>query len=148
LEADNSMTDKPVSMSPKRDDLQDFIKQKPKRQVNPLFAVVTPIFTKEIGARMKIARMQRLWDQDELGDQLGCSKKTISDLEMGKIGVTRKAFTLERFMDVFGKDTSFILLGTGADRFNAGFIGQRYWNLKHKPKPGDRRITSGIWAKK
>jgi transcriptional regulator with XRE-family HTH domain len=138
------MSDQMVNMSPKKTELDNFIRQKPKREPNPLYGVVTPIFNRERGYRMRVMRMALLMDQEQLADALGVSQRVISDLESGRQAVVRKPFTLAQMVEVFGNRTSHILLGTGAERFSYGYINDTYWDAKLK---GRKRKRSGIWDK-
>lgn len=112
----------------------------PKR--NALFDACMPIFDAERGNRLRYMRMKLLLDQRELAEKLGISASTLSDIEKGKLAVSRIPFTLSQFMDIFGDLTSHILLGTGMERHSYGYIAQKFQDhhMKHTRKPG-----SGQW---
>jgi transcriptional regulator with XRE-family HTH domain len=115
-----------------------------KRTPAEMFASIsTPIFTAEMGDRMALARMKMLLDQRELGTRLGISQQQVSKLEQGKVRVLEKPFTLEQFLKVFGKSSSFVLFGTGEDNFPRS-IRLTYWEEKSAAK-GNRVPRTPFW---
>jgi len=95
---------------------------------------VTPIFDRDVGARMATVRMKMLMSQAELGKLLGVSQRVICDLESGHIAVSRKPFTLARFQAIFGDHSTYILRGMNAEKYSVGEIRQRYWKRRLKRK--------------
>lgn len=114
--------------------------------IRDLYEVATPIFTKEMGDRMEIARMKLLKSQTEMAALLGIGQQTFSRLETGRQATCERPFTIAKMLEVFGDSISFILLGTGEHRFNRSVIAKRYWDFKTakqrrkrgtgSPKPG------------
>lgn len=99
-----------------------------------IYAVSTPIFTPEMGERMKMMRERLLLDQRQLAEKLGTNQQTISKLELGIQCTTRSPFTIEKMFEVFGDTILHILLGTGYDRFSYGHIHDKYLTEKRKKK--------------
>ena len=107
---------------------------RPITRMEALYAVLTPIWDKDMGHRLAMMRMKLGWDQAELGRQLGVSASTISDLELGRLVVPRAPFSFAKLMEVMPKMASHVVLGTGnyADSYNA--IRVRYWREKLRRK--------------
>lgn len=111
-------------------------------KVKDIYPVVTPIFSPEMGERMKTVRMKHLMDQMQLGEKLGVAQQTISKLERGRQLTTENPFSVAQLIELFPKDTLFILLGTGQDRYPLS-ISHRYWSHKHRPQ-GRRGPRTGV----
>lgn len=92
--------------------------------------VCAPIFTKEMGDRMRLMRMRIFLDQSQLGEKLGIGATSVCQLEQGNIRVPRTPFTVAKLREVFGDTTGFILYGTNAERFNRGAISSQFWHTK------------------
>lgn len=99
-------------------------------------ALVTPIFTPEIGRRMTIARRYLDLTQAQLGERLGASQNAVSDLESGKVAVLRHPFTLSRFREIFGDATYYVLKGTERERIERSPITLGYWE-RRLARPGN-----------
>ncbi len=104
----------------------------PKVKKLPLYHYLTPIWDKEMGERLTIARMKMHLDQTQLGEKLGVTQTTISKIETGRIGVSRKGITLAKLIEVFDADVDYILLGTNSDATPTAYIHRVYsWKKKH-----------------
>lgn len=94
-----------------------------------LFLHVTPIFTPEIGDRMRIVRQRYLWSQAELAERLKISQHQISRLERGLLKTLEDPFSLSHFELVFGSAAAFILLEQNQEKF----LSRRdYWTQRHR----------------
>lgn len=98
-----------------------------------LLDATTPIFTKEVGERMALARMKLLWDQKELGEKLGISQQQVGKIESGH-RIAERALSTAKFKEVFGDAFMFILFGTGDHRFPENHIRKTYWNHRNSKK--------------
>ncbi len=104
----------------------------PKVKTLPLYHYLTPIWTKEMGARLITARMKMDLDQTQLGKKLGVSQTVVSKIETGRIGVVRAGITLAKLIEVFDADVDYILLGTNEDATPTAYIHRVYaWKKKH-----------------
>jgi transcriptional regulator with XRE-family HTH domain len=92
--------------------------------------VTTPVWTKDMGARLKLVRMKLLFDQFELSVKLDMPQSTLSNLENGR--VIHGPFTVAKLKEIFHKHTAFILLGQAPERFNARVIHKNYWDFRLK----------------
>lgn len=97
-----------------------------------VYAASTPIFTPEMGQRLKLARMKLLMDQSELGEKLGCSQSAISHLEKGSQKTSREPFTVLQFKDVFGPLWTYVLFGTNEASLSPAHIRKVYWDARLK----------------
>ncbi len=109
-----------------------------------LTSILAIIFTPEMGKRLSIARMKMQIDQAELGRLLGVNQHAISRIERGKSSVLETPFTLARFEAIMGGSTTYVLFGTGAERFREGIIRQNYWKLKLRVNRKSAIEKSGI----
>jgi transcriptional regulator with XRE-family HTH domain len=90
--------------------------------------VTTPVWSKEMGQRLKLVRMKLLMDQFELSVKLDMPQSTLSNLENGR--VEHAAFTLGKLKEVFHKHTAFILIGVNPERYHERMIHYRYWDFR------------------
>lgn len=74
------------------------------------FPYTTPIFDKEMGIRLKIARINLKLSQSELADKLGLNQVTISRLESGKLDLV--PVSAEKFKTVLGKEFEYTLINS------------------------------------
>lgn len=132
--------------------------------------LVAPIFDAAMGRRLSTARMQRFWDQAELGARLGINQHTVSRLEAGKLMVPRIPFSVTKLEEVLGPTAAkYVLMDRYSATFNVGQIQTRFWRQKfaerrprapgqhwtrkaiaegRAPKGGSfMGIDSDIWAK-
>ncbi len=91
--------------------------------------LTTLIWTLEMGQRLALVRMKLLWDQKQLGKELGVTQSTISRIELGQLDsctkITVAALKL-RFLSSF----SFIVFGTNPERYNEASIKKSFWDRK------------------
>jgi transcriptional regulator with XRE-family HTH domain len=127
-------------------ELEDLVKEKP-TPTQMLLAVTTPIFTPEIGARLALARMKLLMDQKEFGAKLGIAQQQVSKLEAGRLRTLEKPFTTQALWDALGNSFSFVMYGTGEDRFPPDHVRKTYWDAKAAPK-GNRTERFRFWETK
>lgn len=107
-----------------------------------LHAIVTPLWDFEMGQRLKLMRMMLHLDQTRLGDYLGVSQKTISDIENGR---TRLApFSVGRLEGMFGDRVGYILLNSSPERFSPTTIVTKYWATKNAAKGDRRTLRQGV----
>ena len=99
-----------------------------------IYEVVTPIFDKEMGQRMRTARMRLFIDQTTLGEKFGVHQKTISSLERGVIKCPESPFNLTKMREVFGKEWTYVLLGTGSDEYPNRHVAKEFWKAKLRGK--------------
>jgi DNA-binding XRE family transcriptional regulator len=102
--------------------------------IQQVYAISTPIFTKEMGYRMSMMRENLMLDQAMLAQKLGTTQQTISKLERGIQSTTRAPFSIAKLFDVFGDAILHILLGTGEQRFNYGLIHNKYLTKMYKKR--------------
>lgn len=96
--------------------------------------VLTPLFTRDMGQRMEIARMKLLLDQATVGARLGISQQQVSKIERGEL-TTTGTFTYFQLEEVFGsKGVAFILFGSYEQDYPRGHIHRTYWAEKLKKK--------------
>lgn len=109
-------------------------KPEKKSPAEALADVTAPIFSKEIGSRLKLVRMKLLLDQKELGEKLGIDQGAISRIETGKIQVLQRPFTTAKFREVVGQHFMFVMFGTNPERYSVGHINKTYWDHKNAAK--------------
>lgn len=109
--------------------------------------VVAPIFDAAMGRRLKIARMQRFWDQAELGERLGINYHTVSDLETGKLMVPRAPFSITKLETVLGPTaTKFVVMDRFRGSFEIGKVEHKFWcNVRDSRK---QRAPGQHWTRK
>lgn len=90
----------------------------------------TPVFTPEMGERLKYARLKMLLDQRQLGKLLKVSPSKISDIEKGKSKIFYPPIPLSRMQAIFGKFTGYILLNSDSDRISQSHVHQTFWRTK------------------
>lgn len=107
--------------------------------------MVTPIFDAEMGSRLALMRMKRLWKQKELSEKLGLNPHTLGMLELGKITTARHPFTVTRLEETFGpRATDFILMKLHASEFEPWGISHKY--NKHLMKTRKPREKGEHWT--
>lgn len=107
-------------------------------RTNKLSLQTTPIFTPEIGFRMRRAREKFLWTQADLAQKLGISQHQVSRLETGTIRVIERPFTLAIFQAVFGDAAvGFILFGYNKEKF---LDDRKYWSELRKRAEVRKRL--------
>lgn len=94
-----------------------------------LYACVTPLWTREMGERLKLMRMSLFLDQTALGQYLGVSQKVISEIETGRRREPARIL-LSHLETMFGDKLGYVLFGSAPERFNSRFIVYKYWELK------------------
>jgi transcriptional regulator with XRE-family HTH domain len=92
----------------------------------------TPLFDKDVGSRLRIARMRMLLDQNEFGKLLNVSQQVVSEIERGRLRTS--TFTVAQFAEVLGKYFHYVLLGTNPERFETRNVITDYWAKKDAPK--------------
>ena len=119
----------PPADTPEKDDVAYWkFGNRPEKDKENKDAFVSPIFDAHAGERMRLVRMKRLWDQAELGEQLGISQQQVSGIESGK--VRHVEFTMERFKAVFGATHKHILYSTYMGQFTPSQIHKTYWETR------------------
>lgn len=101
-----------------------------------VYSVSAPIFTPEMGNRMRLARMKLLMDQKELGEKFGCPQGAISRLEKGLQSTLEEPFTVLQLKDLFGPLWTYILFGSNENLVNEKHVVKTYWNARLK-RDGD-----------
>lgn len=96
--------------------------------------VTAPVFTREIGARLRWIRMKLLLDQAALGEKLGLGQQQVSRLEKGRDFHRESPITVTKLKEILGRDFLFVMLGTGEDKYNFNSILSKYWDAKNAPK--------------
>jgi len=119
----------PPADTPEKDDVAYWkFGNRPEKDKENKDAFVSPIFDAHAGERMRLVRMKRLWDQAELGEQLGISQTQVSKIEMGKL--KHVEITMEKFKAVFGAHHKYILYSTYMGEFNPRVIHTKYWEAR------------------
>lgn len=106
------------------------------QQIRRFKACVTPIFDKEMGARLETARKKIGLSQAELAAKLGTSQQALSRLERGLAKTLENPFNVFLLEAQMGVHLSFVLLGSNDDAYNRRHIHETYWTkrLKRQPK--------------
>lgn len=112
---------------------------KPASPKDRLYQAVTPIWNRERGSRLATIRMSRNWEQSTLAELLGLTQAALSRLESGSVRTNPK-FNLARLSAIFPTELSYILNGTGSEKYNAASIKKRFFETRLK--------TCGRWAKR
>lgn len=103
-----------------------------------LYEVMTPIFNKESGHRLRIARMSKLMDQRTLAALLGVSQQIVSKLETGRLEVS--SFTIARLMEALPGETGFIFFGNREYEMSRRTEVRAYWDvMSQRRKPRKRK---------
>lgn len=109
--------------------------------------LVTPIFDVEMARRFALARMRRLWKQSEVCIELGLNKKTMAQMELGRLPTPRHPFSLSKLEKVFGpRATNYILLNYHAHEYDAWTIESKY--MGHLTKTRKPRKKGEHWTRK
>lgn len=91
-----------------------------------IYQVVTPLWNKEMGERLRAARCKLGLGQMALAQMLGTSQSVLSRVERGvltyiPVSVTRLATTLG------GELLAYVLIAAGADKVHPGLSAPRYY---------------------
>ncbi len=91
--------------------------------------------------------MQRLWDQGQLGERLGLSNHTVSDLESGKLAVPRSAFSMTKLEEVLGPTSArYVVMDRYGASFDIGRIESKFW--EHVKAQSKRKTPGEHWTRK
>lgn len=97
--------------------------------------VLTPIWSREMGQRLCVAREKRLCTQGELAGLLSTPGRPVhqSQVRLAEKGLLRHLnVNWARLEAVFPKDLPFILIGAYDATYNRRLIAQRYWEHRQK----------------
>lgn len=109
-----------------------------------LFENLTPIFTPDMGQRMKLVRAKMKMSQTEFAEKLGISQKGVSQLERGNLRVMQRPVSVKVLQTVVGKELFFVIKGAGMERFSQQFIWSEYWKSRFKKQ----RARKGLRRKR
>lgn len=111
---------------------------------------LTPLWTPEMGHRLKVARMKQGRSQAEFAALLCTPEQHVSQQQVAEIENGRgvhSRITWARLDAVLGNMASYVLIGAYAPTYNENLISQRFWDLrlKHLRKRDgkDPKDTSG-----
>lgn len=107
-----------------------------------LWEISTPIFTPDMGLRLKIARMKLKWSQAELGERLGVSQQQIGRIEAGRRQTIENPFSSAVLRDALRTHINYVLFGSNADLYDYVKIKAAYWEVRDATK-GNRTHTGG-----
>jgi hypothetical protein len=98
-----------------------------------LKAVMTPIWTRAMGHRLRVARERQLRTQGELATILSVpgspiSKQTVAKVESGRLRYMR--VTWARLEAALGRHTGYVLIARDEALYNEALIGQRYHDAR------------------
>lgn len=105
-----------------------------KSMTDRLWEVTTPIFTPDMGSRLRIVRMKKKWSQAQMGDALGISQQQVGRLEAGRIQTMENPFSTAVLKRVLESHTAFVLFGSNPERYIIPAIKAAYWADKNAPK--------------
>ena len=107
-----------------------------------IWEIATPIFTPDMGMRLKIARMKLKWSQAEMGERLGVSQQQIGRIESGRIQTMENPFSAAVLRDALRAHTNYVLFNSNADLYDYVKIKAAYWEARDATK-GNRSHTGG-----
>jgi transcriptional regulator with XRE-family HTH domain len=96
---------------------------------------MTPLWTKEMGHRLRIARMKQGRSQLEFAALLSTEAHPVSQQQIARVEngrMDRIGVTWARLEAVLGTQLSYVLIGAGAALYNERLIHRRYWDLRMK----------------
>jgi len=101
-----------------------------------LAKIVTPIWDRERGRRLRTARMRLMLDQ-----RLGLTQRTVSMLETGIMRTPRRPFTVIDLYDALDRDVElfrYVMFNQG--QLDSGVIALEFWNKKLEPNRKRRKV--------
>lgn len=104
--------------------------------IERLKLVLTPLWTKEMGRRLKIAREKGLRTQAELAALMSTPERHVSQQRIAAVEEGRSEFlnvTYARLEAVLGNhDSAFVLIGRDAALYDGAAIGVRYFDYRQR----------------
>lgn len=86
---------------------------------------LTPIWSPEMGDRLKIARMKLKLSQGELAALLAITQSTVSKLECGVVQVALLPLSVLKF--ALTDHLTYVLWGSRESAYSPNYIIQEYW---------------------
>lgn len=93
-----------------------------------LLQILTPIWTSDMGIRLKNARQSMLMSQAEFGEKLGMTQQMIARLEKGLESSVTKNYI--EWADALGKLTNYVFFGTSKEKVEVPGLNKKYWKVR------------------